>query len=268
MDLLPNPFGLAVLAALFIALERRFPYRPSPLRRRGWKTDAVHLVVTHTLEQLSTLALVVLVWFPLQAVKSERLAAWVAAQPRLLVAVVALLLADLLGYWWHRLEHVVPFLWRFHAIHHSSERLDWLAGLRRHPVAASAGKVVTFVVLTLLGVPKDILGGGVVLLGLWAVLLHANVRFRFFPLRAFVATPDFHHWHHARVDAGPGWNFAGLFPVWDRLFGTYLVPEGRPLLYGTDTDVPEGYLAQLKAPFLAPKPPALAVTPAGGAPPR
>lgn len=249
MDLLPSPFGLLVLTGLFVWLEQRFPWRPARVFRPGWKVDALHLVFTHTLEAVTTLALVLLAWWPVHQLQSAELAARIGAWPRAVQVVVVLLLADLVGYWWHRAEHAVPALWRLHAVHHSSEQLDWLAGLRRHPLGGALSKLALFVPVTLLGFPPDVLGGGAVLLGLWAVMLHANVRFRFPRLRGWVATPDFHHWHHALELHGAGHNFAGLFPLWDRLFGTWHLPAGRPERYGADTPVPDGYLGQLRFPF-------------------
>jgi sterol desaturase/sphingolipid hydroxylase (fatty acid hydroxylase superfamily) len=85
---------------------------------------------------------------------------------------------------------------------------------------------------------------------LWAIFLHANVRFRFPRLGRFIATPQFHHWHHSNDLEARNKNFAGFFPWVDRLFGTYHQPHERwPQTYGVDDAVPDGYLKQQLFPF-------------------
>jgi sterol desaturase/sphingolipid hydroxylase (fatty acid hydroxylase superfamily) len=86
------------------------------------------------------------------------------------------------------------------------------------------------------------------LLGLWAGL-HANVRWRFGAIGRVLGTPDFHHWHHAWVESGRGHNFGTFTTLWDRLFGTFHLPDERPVFYGTTDPVPRGYLAQLTTPL-------------------
>ncbi len=238
MELIRNPAGLLVLAALFVPLERLWPVRKAPLLRRGWKTDVAHFFFSHTLQQLAlvlTIGLIVSVVDPFAA-------SVVQTQPAALQVVEALLLVELIGYGMHRAFHAVPVLWRIHAVHHSSEQLDWLASLRVHPLDQTLTRSVQFLVLTLLGFPVTIFAGATVLLGLWAIFLHANVRFRFGVLERFIATPAFHHWHHARAARG---NYAGLFPWVDTLFGTNVTAAQWPSESGTDDALPERYWAHL-----------------------
>ncbi len=86
---------------------------------------------------------------------------------------------------------------------------------------------------------------------LYAIFVHANVRWDFGPLRALIATPRFHRWHHTSQAEGLDKNFAGLLPLWDALFGKYYMPDGRqPEVFGVAGEpVPEGFLAQLAYPF-------------------
>jgi sterol desaturase/sphingolipid hydroxylase (fatty acid hydroxylase superfamily) len=159
---------------------------------------------------------------------------------------LALLLADLFGYWMHRAFHR-PALWRAHAVHHSARALDWLAATRVHPLNEVMQRVATVIPLVWLGFRHDVLAGVAPLLTLWSVVLHANVSWRFGPLRYVIATPAFHRWHHAADPVARDKNFAGLFPLWDLVFGTFYLPPSAPEAYGTpDTPVPEGLLAQLR----------------------
>lgn len=72
---------------------------------------------------------------------------------------------------------------------------------------------------------------------------------RFGAIRRVLGTPDFHHWHHAWVESGHGHNFGTFTTLWDRLFGTFHLPDERPVFYGTTDPVPRGYLAQLTSPL-------------------
>jgi sterol desaturase/sphingolipid hydroxylase (fatty acid hydroxylase superfamily) len=238
MGLFRNPVALLVLAALFVPLERLWPLRRAPLFRAGWKTDVAHFFVSHTLHQLAlvlAVGLVVTVVDPFAPSLVQR-------QPRALQVIEAVLLLELIGYGMHRAFHEVPALWRIHAVHHSSEHLDWLAALRVHPLDQTLTRAVQFFVLTLLGFPLTVVAGASVLLGLWAIFLHANVRLRFGVLERVLATPAFHHWHHARDSRG---NYAGLFPVVDSLFGTNVTRASWPERTGADDMPNEGYCTHL-----------------------
>jgi sterol desaturase/sphingolipid hydroxylase (fatty acid hydroxylase superfamily) len=171
-------------------------------------------------------------------------------QPAWLQVAEVLLLGDLLGYWSHRLFHGRA-LWRFHAIHHSSTSVDWLSSVRLHPINDVVGRVLQAVPLFLLGFRPTILAGYVPFLSFYAVLLHANLRWTFGPLRYLLASPTFHRWHHTTEAEGLDKNFAGLFPFLDVLFGTFYMPrERQPAAYGLlRNDVPAGLLGQLAYPF-------------------
>jgi sterol desaturase/sphingolipid hydroxylase (fatty acid hydroxylase superfamily) len=114
--------------------------------------------------------------------------------------------------------------------------------LRRGEELGTVRTHAEFFVLTLLGFPLTIVAGASVLLGLWAVFLHANVRLRFGVLERLIATPAFHHWHHARDARG---NYAGLFPIVDSLFGTNVTKASWPQASGTDDARSDGSWAHL-----------------------
>src|SRR5262249_20777393 len=160
-----------------------------------------------------------------------------------------ILVADVTQYWVHRAFHRVPWLWRLHAIHHSSESMDWLAGSRLHLVDIVVTRGLSFVPLYVLGFAPTAVYAYLVFVSFLAVFTRANVRFDLGPLGCLVATPRFHHWHHAAHPVDK--NFAVHLPWIDRLFGTAYLPDGRwPDAYGIDgRPVPEGYWRQLVWPF-------------------
>ena len=155
------------------------------------------------------------------------------------------------NYWGHRLTHQVPFLWRFHSVHHSIEQMDWVASGRLHPLDQAFTQAFTVYPLVLLGYGAGVFGGVAVFITLLALFQHANVRLRFPGVRWVVNTPEWHHWHHAIDDEARDKNF-GL-PVVDVVFGTAYLPKAeRPLGFGTRSPVPaDGYLRHLAYPFTA-----------------
>ena len=147
-----------------------------------------------------------------------------------MVQVPALLLvADFTQYWVHRTFHAVPFLWPFHAIHHSVEEMDWLAGSRLHLVDVIVTRGLTYMPIFVLGFSEPALMVYVFLVAAQATFIHANVRWEFRPLRQLVATPAFHHWHHSAEREAVDKNFAVHTPIWDILFGTYYLPDRWPI---------------------------------------
>jgi sterol desaturase/sphingolipid hydroxylase (fatty acid hydroxylase superfamily) len=244
--------NLLALALVFVPMERLFArLREQGIFRAGWRTDAVHFFVSHLLVQVSVfLTLLPSKVFFAWAV-SERLHRAVASQPYLLQFVEIILVADLAEYWVHRAFHRVPWLWRFHAVHHSCERMDWLASARLHLVDIAATRALTFLPLYLLGFASGPIFAYLVFVSFHAIFIHANVNFDFGRLERWVATPRFHHWHHGAEPRAVDKNFAIHLPWLDRLFGTYLLPGKEwPAVYGiAGNPVPENYLAHLVYPF-------------------
>jgi sterol desaturase/sphingolipid hydroxylase (fatty acid hydroxylase superfamily) len=157
---------------------------------------------------------------------------------------------DFMMYVTHRLFHTAR-LWRFHAVHHSSESLEWISATRFHPIDQTFHSGLSDVAMLLLGIPPEVL----VWLTPWTVgssaLVHANLNWDFGPFRHVLASPVYHRWHHTSAERGGSSNFAGTFPVFDLMFGTFYMPKGElPDAYGVDeADYPTDFLGQLVRPF-------------------
>ena len=122
--------------------------------------------------------------------------------------------------------------------------------MNRHLVDVVVTRAVSFVPLFVMGFSELTMVSYVVLVSFQAVLIHANVRFRFGWLRWIFATPEFHHWHHTAEREAIDRNFAVHLPVSDWIFGTAHLPGRWPTLYGIEGNpVPEGWFAQLTYPF-------------------
>lgn len=187
---------------------------------------------------------------------------WVASWPFVAKLIAGLLVSEIGAYWGHRWCHEVPFLWRFHAIHHSVEHLDWLANTRAHPLDIVFVRLCGLTPVYMLGLASTPGAAGasaadamipvyVTLLGtVWSFLVHANVRWRFGWLEQVAATPAFHHWHHTNGAEGRDRNYAAMFPWVDRLFGTLHLPrDAWPPVYGIDKPVRGGVSDELLHPF-------------------
>jgi sterol desaturase/sphingolipid hydroxylase (fatty acid hydroxylase superfamily) len=241
---------LLLLGLIFVPLEGLFPLRVQRVLREGWQTDLKHFFVSHAGVQLMSFAALIPV---------QMLFAWavqldfqrtVATQQLWLQFLEIVLLVDLATYWIHRAFHQVPWLWSIHAIHHSSRKMDWLAGSRIHPVDAIVTRAVAYLPVFVLGFAPSALYAYLVFLSFHAVFIHANLRWRFPGLRWAIATPEYHHWHHTSDEEGIDKNFAAFLPLWDLTFGTAYLPDHWPRNYGTvKFQPPETYLGQLVYPF-------------------
>lgn len=244
--------NLFVLALMFVPLERLFAQRPAqPILRFGWPTDLMHFAMSHLLVQVTVVLTMLPAALFFSWAVSPRFQDLVAAQPLVVQFVEILVVADLSEYVVHRAFHRVPWLWRFHAVHHSSQALDWLAGSRLHLVDIVLTRGLSFVPLYLFGFAPPALYAYLIFVSFHAVFIHANVRFRFRGLESVMVLPRFHHWHHAAHPEAIDRNFAIHLPFIDRLFGTaYLPPDRWPETYGiAGNPVPEGYWRQLLLPF-------------------
>lgn len=244
--------NLLLYSAVFIPLERLFALRgDQPVFRRHWLVDLTYFFVNSLLIEVLTVltlkpALILFDWARVPSVSAA-----IASLPLLVQVPLVILAADFTQYWVHRSFHAVPLLWPFHAIHHSAEEMDWLAGSRLHLVDVILTRGLTYVPIFVLGFSNAALFVYVFLVAGQATFIHANVRWRFRPVRRLIATPAFHHWHHSAEAAAVDKNFSVHTPIWDILFGTYYLPDSWPARYGLSGGgkVPRGWFRQLVHPL-------------------
>ena len=244
---------LLVLALLFVPMERLHALHEQKIFRVGWQTDLKYFFMGHVGVQLISLVTLVPVQMAIKATVRWQLHDVVGAQPIVLQIIELLLLVDLVSYWIHRAFHSIPFMWKFHAIHHSSLQMDWLAGSRTHIVDVIVNRALGSLPIFLLGFSPSAVAGYVVFVSVHAVYIHANVRHRWPVLRWVFATPEFHHWHHTSDEEGIDKNFAVFCPLWDVIFRTAHQPAYWPKKYGTtEFQPPESWSGQFKYPFVTP----------------
>lgn len=244
--------ALLLVMLVFVPLERVLALRPEQrLFRRGWLTDFTHLLVNGAMIKLGLVAFLLVVGLAAERITPSSWRATIAVQSLWVQFPLLLVLSDLGFYMAHRAFHAFPTLWRFHAVHHSIEEMDWLAGHRVHPVDQILTKGLSLVPVYALGFSTPAVLLFVALYQWQSLLIHSNVRIGFGPLKWIVASPHFHHWHHANCPEAVDKNFAGQLVFLDILFGTLYMPPGRmPAHYGTRDPVPRSYLGQIVYPFV------------------
>ena len=240
-----------VSAVLFIFLEKVFPkYRDQVVLRPEWKLDLAYFCFNHL---LITVLLLVSNYFVVNVfgwALNDQFATWMQSLPTLVQAGILLVCADFVLYWSHRAFHEAPFMWKFHAVHHSVEYMDWMAGSRNHVAQTFVDRCLVMVPLYLLSTDKAALDIYVSFAAFQAVFVHANVGIPLGPLKYIFCTPQYHHWHHSSEAPAIDTNYAVHLPLFDKLFGTYHMPEEHwPAHYGTTQRLPRGFWAQFKYPF-------------------
>jgi sterol desaturase/sphingolipid hydroxylase (fatty acid hydroxylase superfamily) len=249
-----------VAGVLFTVLNARFACNPGERwwRSRDLVTDLSYWFVIPVFTRFLRIGLLVLgaaLIFDIHGEKDiidffENGHGPLARLPFWLQTAVYLLVSDFLLYWIHRVFHAGAF-WKYHAVHHSSEEVDWISAARFHPVNLSLGPVLVDVVLLLGGIPPAVLGILVPFNVLMSAFVHANLNWSLGPLKYVIASPVFHRWHHTALDRGGMKNFAGTFPVLDLMFGTFYMPAHElPDAYGIgDPQFPRSFGGQLLYPF-------------------
>lgn len=244
--------AILILACIFIPLERLIPLREGQrITRRDWLSDLAYVLFNGFIVRFGAMAVLgALMWLWSMGVPTEA-TAWVRSLPLWVQVVAVIVVADIGYYSAHRLSHAVPFLWRFHAVHHSIEEMDWLAAHRVHPLDQIFTNTLSFLPIYLIGFSPKAVAIHIAIFQVHALLLHANVRLRFGPLKWVIASPEYHHWHHADQKEAYDRNFAAQLSVIDVIAGTMFLPGHRPARYGVSDPVPRNYPQQLLYPFLA-----------------
>lgn len=238
-------------AIVFIFLEKVFPkYRNQAILRPEWGLDLLYFCLNHL---LITVLLLVSNYFVVTGFGwafNDGFKAWMQALPIWTQVIVLILCADFVLYWSHRMFHENAFMWKFHAVHHSVEYMDWMAGSRNHVVQTFVDRCLVMIPLYLLATDKQALDIYVTFAAFQAVYVHANVHIPIGPLKYIIATPQYHHWHHSSETPAIDTNYAVHSPLFDVLFGTYHMPGDLwPAHYGTTRRLPRKYWAQLLYPF-------------------
>ena len=250
---------LAFLSAIFVPLELTFAARPKKVFRAEFLIDLGYYVInSFVVAFVLSFPVGIIVWATHKTIPAVWLAS-TAAWPLWARALGGLVAGEIGYYWGHRLSHEIPFLWDFHAIHHSAEEMDYLVSSRAHPIDLVFSRLCALAPIYALGlgavngtegikIPLVVTFVGLI----WGTFIHANLKWRFGPLEWLISTPGFHHWHHTK--SGPiNRNYSTMLPWMDWLFGTLHLPANElPSDYGIKAKLPESLIGQLAYPLFPP----------------
>jgi len=219
---------LVVFGCIFAPMEHLFPWSRKWLD--GGNDTAVDLmmylsgVIWSILAQFAVLILAL----PYLAKMIEPYGHqyWPDQLPGAVQVFLFILLKDFLRYWYHRGLHEIPFLWRFHKVHHSVERLYWLNGIRAHPVEIVGQAMFYAVPIALLQPGPEIVMVAVLMQLAIGIFQHSNIGLKLGFWEYIFSIGDNHRYHHYPSSVGDS-NYGGEFIVWDILFGTFYKPRGE-----------------------------------------
>jgi sterol desaturase/sphingolipid hydroxylase (fatty acid hydroxylase superfamily) len=238
-------FALAIGAALL--LQRLSPHsrQPGSTRVNGglWLTNAL---ITGTICGACVCAAAQ--W----AAARQTGVFYATAAPAWLAVPLSILFLDLVSYAWHRANHVVPFLWRWHQVHHSDTSFTVTTSLRFHPGELVLSLPLRLAAVVLLGVPVFAVVVFEVAFTLANSLEHGDIDlphgFEKSVQRIFV-TAALHRWHHTVVTPDRDRNFGTIFSFWDRIFRSYAASDSRTRV---KTGLPEWQSVGLRDALLMP----------------
>jgi sterol desaturase/sphingolipid hydroxylase (fatty acid hydroxylase superfamily) len=244
--------NIVFLGFIFIPLERLLPHRPDQtVFRTEWREDLFYYLISSMMVQVLTFLTLAPSKVILSQVDLDRARTFLGSQPLWLQVIEIMVLTDFVQYWLHRAFHRIPALWRFHAVHHSAQTMDWIAGARMHFLEVVILRAVTATPMFVAGFSEAALQTYILIVYVYSSILHSNLRVEPRWMTPFLATPRFHHWHRGIEKEAIDVNFAIHFPWLDRLFGTHHMPGDQwPSGYGIKGHpVPKGYLRQFLYPF-------------------
>ena len=255
-------FSLLSLAAILIfyatvaLLEHAHPYRAEWNHSAGdQRTDLLHLLFTGPLSSaafeatLRGVAVSAAVWLAAQLGTSL----WPTSLPVLAQLYLAILVAEFGHYWFHRLSHENPWIWRLHATHHSAPRLYWLNATRFHPLDLFCLIACQNLPLILLGAPPGVFAMYLLFSMVYGQLQHGNIALRTGALDWLFSTPGLHRFHHSTDVREGNANYGAILINWDLVFRSFFRPRDRafegPVGIGALPKFPQHYFAQLASPF-------------------
>jgi sterol desaturase/sphingolipid hydroxylase (fatty acid hydroxylase superfamily) len=244
---------LLVMTIVFVPLERIWALHPAQgTFRKEWTTDAFYFVATHLPAQVITFLMLLPAALAAPWLAIPELQAFVRGWPFVVQLFAVILVADLSQYAVHLMFHKIPFLWRFHAVHHSIRTLDWIAGSRSHFFDIVLTRGLIMIPLALCGFSQGAIVGYILFVSFHATFSHTDFRPRTIWLENYLVTPRYHHWHHSSEDEAIDCNFAIHFPWIDRMFGTCHFPKDAwPKSYGLHgPNVRPGFFRQFIDPFV------------------
>jgi len=256
-----NTFALvgiiyAIKGVIFGSLERLLPFSRNWLEGgNDTSVDIMMLMSGAFWNGISKLLLqVLLITSLVEYLEPYGHQLWPSELPGAIQVFLFLLIKDFFRYWLHRAMHENPFLWRFHAAHHSVKRLYWFNGIRAHPMEILIQAFFYVIPFALLQPSPEIALVAIFMQFAIGTFQHANIDLKLGVWEYIFSIGDNHRYHHYPDKEVGDCNYGGEFIVWDILFGTFhKTPGERPkdnIGIGTAPNYPMTMAGLMIAPFL------------------
>ena len=176
---------------------------------------------------------------------------WPHHLPLFVQFILLLLVIDFFRYWLHRASHTYPALWRLHAIHHSSTKLNLINVGKFHPVEKALQFVLDTLPFLLIGVSQQVLALYFLFYAINGFFQHCNIDVRLGWLNYIISGPELHRWHHSRKKQESDHNFGNNLIIWDLFFKTFYLPKRRNIkqLGLLNPNYPQSFTQQMFAPL-------------------
>lgn len=221
--------------------------------KKDWINDAIYFVFIQSLLSKALVWLTVVFLMAFLANNNLILTTiWPQNLPIAVQVILVILISDFLRYWLHRLSHTIPFLWRFHAVHHSVDKLYWLNTSRFHPIEKALQFSLDVLPFMLIGVSQEVIALHFVLYAVNGSFQHCNIIIKYGWLNYVVSSGDLHRWHHSREIDESNNNYGNNVIIWDLIFGSFFLPKDRVVeeLGLKNKEYPSDFLNQMKTPFI------------------
>ncbi len=251
-SILVSTYTPVILAALIMcSLEFFIPYRKNwNAESEDVKNDLLYMGLVQVMlpKFLSFFFAITLIAY----LQSTNLQIWPNHLPHYIQAILMLLGADFLRYWFHIASHKWNILWKLHSVHHSPSKLYWINVARFHPVEKILQFLLEVLPFIVLGVGQEVLSLYFIFYAVNGFFQHSNIKLRLGFLNYIVSGPELHRWHHSVEIRESNQNYGNNLIIWDLLFGTWFLPEYKEVdeLGLEDKTYPSDFINQIKAPFI------------------
>lgn len=247
-----NAAYIVLILSLFV-LEKYMPHEQEWLNPDGQNFASI----MHTLSSKGTVQGLLIFGGTLgllDLIGAEGRWLWPTEFPLWLQICIGVVAAEFGLYWVHRAGHEIPFVWRFHAVHHSVTKLWFLNTGRFHFIDSLLSIILAMGILFALGAPMEVMKWVSAVTAFIGMLTHCNVEMRFGPVNYIFNTPGLHRWHHSKDLKEGNRNYGENVMIWDQIFGTFYNEDYRPPVdIGMGDYMPRTFGRQIIWPFLSVK---------------
>jgi len=239
---------ITLFGLLILLLERQSPYEKEWLNNWDWNLDFIYYIINYAIKLIAQFQVLWLTTiFDFLQVFPTQIPFW-------LQVIISLIIIDFFLFYVHKISHKYLFLWNLHSIHHSSERLYFLNGDKRHALHQILEGAPGIVLCLVIGTPHSVLITALSLLAINMFMQHTNLDYKAGILKKFLCVAELHRWHHRADFHDAQVNFGAWLTVWDYLFGTAydnpkMATELGKIGIKEEPNYPKNYITQFLYPF-------------------